>query len=298
MLVAEGLVKRYGPQLALNGFELTVEAGEIVGLVGHNGAGKTTFVEVVCGLVRPDSGTVTVAGVPALRDRYAARRVLGVSPQEQSLYLSATVREHLRLFGALAGLRRGALRAAIEATAEELHLSDVLDRQVGVLSGGQRRRTQAACALLPTPSVLLLDEPTVGADPHTRQALLDAIRTRARAGAAIVYTTHYLPELAHLEATLALADSGRVIARGQQTDLLAGLPSEIRLGFADEVPAGLAERGRIVDGRLCITTLDPASVLAELLAVGRLPDSVDIARPGIDELYAALSPVSEVSNAI
>jgi len=281
-----GLVKTYGARRALDGFDLTVQPGEIVGLVGRNGAGKTTFVEVVTGLVRRDAGQVRIAG---LRDSRAARRLLGVAPQEQALYLPATVREHLRLFGALAGLYRGRLRAAIDTTAEELQLTDVLDRPVGLLSGGQRRRAQAACALLPSPAVLLLDEPTVGADPTTRAALLAAVSVRAARGAAIVYTTHYLPELADLAATLAVVDAGRVIARGNQAELLAGLPTEIQVGFVGGVPARLAERGRVVADVLHVNSFDPAATLATLLSAGHQPVSVDIIRPGLDDLYRAIN---------
>jgi ABC-type multidrug transport system ATPase subunit len=284
VLIATGLIKSYGGRRALNGFDLTVRPGEIVGLVGHNGAGKTTFVEVVTGLVRPDAGQVTVAGVDALRHRNAARRLVGVAPQDQALYLPATVREHLRLFGSLAGLRARTLRAAIDATADELQLTDVLERPVGQLSGGQKRRTQAACALLPTPAVLLLDEPTVGADPSTRHALLAAVLARAEAGAAVVYTTHYLPELAELDATLAVADAGRVIARGRQADLLAGLPSEVRVGFVDGGPP------------LHVTTFDPAATLAGILATGCQPDSVDIRRPGLDDLYQSIEQAQELTS--
>src|SRR5215472_5174997 len=114
MLVAEGLEKRYGSCRALDGFDLTAEAGEIVGLVGHNGAGKTTFVEVVAGLVRPEAGRVRVGGVDALARPRAARALMGISPQETALYPAATVAEHLRLFGELAGLRRAALRRAVD----------------------------------------------------------------------------------------------------------------------------------------------------------------------------------------
>jgi ABC-2 type transport system ATP-binding protein len=213
MLEARGLVKRYGQRTALAGFDLDVRAGEITGLVGHNGAGKTTFIEVVTGLVRPDGGQVRVGGVDVRREPRAARALLGVAPQEQALYVSATVRDNLRLFGALAGLRRAALRRGVAQIAEELQLTEVLDQRAGLLSGGQRRRTQAAAALIGGAPLLLLDEPTAGADPQTRAALLAAVRARAAAGAAVLYTTHYLPELADLAATLAVARAGRVRPR-------------------------------------------------------------------------------------
>ena len=266
MLVAEGLEKRYGSCRALDGFDLTAEAGEIVGLIGHNGAGKTTFVEVVTGLVRPDAGRVSVGDVDVRRDPRWARRLLGVAPQEVALYVSATVQDNLRLFAALAGLRGRAVHRAVAQVAEELQLTRVLGRRTGLISGGQARRVQAAAALVGDPPLLLLDEPTAGADPQTRAALLDAVRARAARGAAVVYTTHYLPELADLGATLAVARSGRVIARGTQESLVSGLPGELR-----------------------ISSSNPPGDLATLLAAGCCPTAVDVRRPDLDDLYRSLA---------
>jgi ABC-2 type transport system ATP-binding protein len=294
MLLAEGLLKQYGDCRALDGFGLSVEPGEITGLVGHNGAGKTTFVEVVTGLIRPDAGRVSVGGVDVRRDPRAARRLLGVAPQELGLYVSATVRDNLRLFAALAGLRRRAVQRAVDAVAEELQLTDVLGQRAGLLSGGQRRRTQAATALVGNPPLLLLDEPTAGADPETRAALLDAVRARAAGGTAVLYTTHYLPELADLGATLAVARSGRIIARGTQDALIRGLPGELRLRFegpaADrDLPAGLRSRARTVGGELRIASADPPADLGVLLAAGCAPVSVDVRKAGLDDLYRCLA---------
>ncbi|MFD5468964.1 ABC transporter ATP-binding protein [Streptomyces sp. NPDC127105] len=277
MLSAEELVKRYGPRRALDGFDLTVAPGEIVGLIGHNGAGKTTFVEIVTGLVRPDAGQVRIGSYDALRAGRAARRLLGVAPQEPALYGGMTVRENLRLLAGLAGLRGRGRDAEIARVLDELRLAAAADRPVGVLSGGQRRRVQAATAMVGSPPLLLLDEPTAGADPETRSALLAAVKARAEAGAAVVYTTHYLPELVDLDATLALARAGRVIARGTQDELTRHLPGELRLTFSD--PA---------EPELRLPTTDPGADLAALLGSGRTPVSVDIRRPGLDDLYHSL----------
>jgi ABC-2 type transport system ATP-binding protein len=295
MLEARELVKRYGTRRALDGFDLTVEPGEITGLIGHNGAGKTTFIEVVTGLTRPEAGRVSVGGVDVLRDPRQARRLTGVAPQELALYVSATVRDNLRLFGALAGLRRRELDRAIGQVAEELHLTGVLDQRAGLLSGGQRRRTQAATALIGGAPLLLLDEPTAGADPQTRAALLGAVRARAAGGAAVLYTTHYLPELTDLRATLAVARAGRIIARGGQETLMKGLPGELRLrldGAAGRrcLPGSLTRRAHTVDGELRITSTDPPADLAALLSAGCSPVSVDVRRPDLDDLYRALAP--------
>lgn len=279
MLHATGLTKRYGSTTALAGLDLTVGPGEIVGLIGHNGAGKTTFVEITAGLTRPDAGTVEIAGIDAVRHPAAARRHLGLAPQHLALYPSTSVRQNLTVFGGLAGLRRRALRAAIDEVATATELTAVLDRPVGLLSGGQQRRTQTATALLHRPAVLLLDEPTVGADPQTRQAMLAVVRQRADAGVAVCYTTHYLPELDELGATLAVLRAGRVIARGTRDELLTGLPGELLLGYAD----GTEHR---------ISSTDPRAALAAAVTDPTRTaglSTVDIRRPSLDDLYHALS---------
>jgi ABC-2 type transport system ATP-binding protein len=277
LLEVSGLTKRYGEVQALAGFDLTVRPGEIVGLVGHNGAGKTTFVDAVSGLIRADGGSVLVDG----RGPVAARHLIGVSPQHIALYPSVSVREHLRLFGGLSGLRRRALATEIGELAEDLRLTSFLDRPAGLLSGGQQRRAQAGVALIHRPRLLLLDEPTAGADPETRQALLDTVRRRAEEGAAVVYTTHYLTELTELEATIAVAKAGRVVARGTAAALLAGLPGEVLLTFAD---------GQEVRR----STTDPTGTLMGLLADAReTVTTVDVRRPDLDDLYRSLATVGE-----
>ena len=221
MLTAQGLTKRYGDVLALAGFELSIAAGEIVGLIGRNGAGKSTFERVAAGIVPPDTGSVRIDGIDLARDPYRARGRLGLAGQELAVYPTATVAENLHFFGALQGLRGAALRRAIDDTCAALRIGELLPRRAAVLSGGQQRRVHTAAALLHRPPVLLLDEPTVGADPAGRAALLATLRARADEGAAICYTTHYLPELDLLRATLAIVSAGRVVARGTRRELLA-----------------------------------------------------------------------------
>jgi len=276
VLTAIDLAKRYDEIQALDGFSLDVLDGEIVGLVGHNGAGKTTFVEMVSGLLRPDSGTVLVDGRPPSR----VRGEIGISPQHIALYRPLTVREHLELYGRLAGLRRKALRAEIDELADQLRLTSFLNRRAGLLSGGQQRRAQAATALIHRPSLLLLDEPTAGADPETREALLEVVKQRAKEGAAIVYTTHYLSELTELQATIAVASRGRVIARGSSADLLGELPGEVRVtAGGDEVR---------------VSTMDSTSTLLELLnGIQRPVESVELRNPTLDDLYHSLAVTHE-----
>jgi len=288
VLRADRLVKRYGGRLALDQFCLQVAAGEIVGLVGSNGAGKTTFVEVVTGLVRPEAGALEVGGIDALSGRLD-RALVGAAPQEQALYPPLTVRQHLHLFGALSGMRRAGLKRAVDATLGELGLEGVADRRAGLLSGGQRRRCQTACALVASPPLLMLDEPTVGADPETRRALLQAVTSRATAGAAVVYTTHYLAELEELGATLAVVSSGRVIARGSQAELLSRLPCRLRVSFSGGVPEGARRHGTVVGDDLTVLCSDPAAALARLVADAPGARSIEMQRPTVEDLYSHLA---------
>ncbi|MFI9388262.1 ABC transporter ATP-binding protein [Kutzneria sp. NPDC052558] len=295
MLEADGLRKHWGPVHALNGFSLSIEAGEICGLMGHNGAGKTTFARICAGLERPDAGRVWVDGHAVDAEPERARSRLGLAPQEIALYPTVTLRQNLSFFGGLAGMRGATLRREIDEIVEAVALTEALDRTVDALSGGQQRRAQAATALLARPSVLLLDEPTVGADPVTRQALLDLVLSRARAGATICYTTHYLPELEVLDATLAVAEAGRVIARGGRRELLAGLPSRVVLGFSSPPPPDLAAQAvrTTDDGELQFSTDRPAQLLATLLT-GLGPDAAlvtaaEIREPNLDDLYQHLT---------
>ena len=297
MLVAEGLEKHYGAVRALSGFSLSVRPGEVVGLVGENGAGKTTFARAVAGLVSLDGGTLRVAGVDVAAEPRAARAALGWAPQELALYPTITARENLLVFGGLSGLgRRESIQRAAELSVA-LELTDVLDRPVGKLSGGQQRRVQAATAMMHRPAVLLLDEPTVGADPITRQAVLSAVRSMADEGCAVVYTTHYLPELEVLGASIAVVKGGRVIARGSRADLLAPVPGRAVLRYAGAPPKMAAHmstaRAVQIDGSdVTITATNPAAYVATLLAshaddVNRLR-SIELSPPTLDDLYRQL----------
>ena len=221
MLRAVGLVKSYGEVHALRGVDLDVRRGEIVGLLGPNGAGKTTLVSIVAGLRRPDAGTVTVDGIDVLTHPHRARLRLGLAPQDTGVYPVVTVRNNLKLFGEIAGLRGSTLNRRIGDVAESLDIVDLLDRKAGNLSGGQKRRLHTAIALLHEPPLLLLDEATTGTDVATRKHLLELIGRLAAAGAAVLYSTHYLHEVEELGARVAIIEEGQVIARGAFTEMIA-----------------------------------------------------------------------------
>jgi ABC-2 type transport system ATP-binding protein len=293
VLHIEGLRKAYGEVVALHGVDLDVATGEIVSLLGPNGAGKTTIVSIVAGLRRPDAGVVEVDGLDALRRSAEVRRRIGLAPQDLGMYPVVSVRNNLLLFGRLAGLGNAELRSRIDEVADALNITDLLDRQGGTLSGGQKRRVHAAIALLHRPPLLLLDEATTGADVETRGHILELVRGLAAEGSAVLYSTHYLQEVEDLGASVALLDDGRVIARGGADELIAAHAAPVvELTFDGEVPTVAIDGSATVDGsRVRLATTDPAATLATVLP--RLPagslQSVEIMRPDLEAVYLGLT---------
>ena len=296
MLDAAGVEKRYGDTDALCGVDLRVEAGEIVGLLGPNGAGKTTFVSIVAGLRRADAGQVTVDGIDVARDTQAARRRLGLAPQDLGVYVSLTVRENLLFFAELADLRGAVLRERIDGVAEALELTELLHRPARTLSGGEKRRLHTAMAMLHRPPLLLLDEPTTGVDVRTRAHLLEVVRDLAAAGTAVCYSTHYLAEVETLGASVAILDRGRMIARGALADLIRTHgTSAIELCFeGDAAPTDIPGYRTEVDGQVlrvfCAAPAEEAAtVLAALGPAASALRSLDIVAPSLEAVFLALT---------
>ncbi len=297
VLEVSGLVKSFGERRVLDQIDLGVAAGEIVGLLGPNGAGKTTLVSIISGLVHPDEGIVRVGGFDVSRDTRDTRRLLGIAPQETGVYPTLTCRQNLRFFAELAGLHGARLREAIDQVADALVLTDLLERRAAELSGGERRRLHTAIALTHRPALVLLDEPTTGADVHTRAALLELVTLVASQGSAVVYSTHYLAEIEHLAASVIVLDRGRVVTRGTVTDLIATHgTSVIELRFRDVVPRIEPPPGttiETVDSLVRLRARDPGPATAELLLqlgeqVGRL-QSFEIVQPSLETVFLELT---------
>jgi ABC-2 type transport system ATP-binding protein len=250
-LEASGLRKSYGAIRAVDGVSLRVRAGEIVGLLGPNGAGKTTTVSIVCGLLPPDAGEIRVAGAPLAGDTDPAKRRLGLVPQELALYEELSADDNLRFFGALQGLEGARLSSRIDAV---LHLTGLAERRrdrVKVYSGGMKRRLNLAAGLLHDPEILLLDEPTVGVDPQSRNAIFESLEKLRDEGKALLYTTHYMEEAERLCDRIVIVDHGRVAAEGTAEELAALLPRAEGPGLDAEARAAialLAARGIPVPG--------------------------------------------------
>jgi ABC-2 type transport system ATP-binding protein len=296
MLMVRGVHKSYGAVEALRGVDLEVAPGEIAALVGPNGAGKTSLVSIIAGLRRPDTGEVTVGGLDVTRHRQQVGPLLGRAPQELAIYPTIKVRENIVVYGELAGLRGAELRTRVDETAEALGITDLLGRLASALSGGQKRRLHTAMALVHRPPLLLLDEPTVGADIESRQQLLDLVRRLAADGAAVCYSTHYLPEVEALGASVAILEAGRVIARGALDELLAThAEPAVELQFHGAPPGHVAALdGAVVHGDLVrIAAPDPAATAARILTSLRPDDpalaGLEVIHPTLESVYLALA---------
>jgi ABC-2 type transport system ATP-binding protein len=226
VLVAKELWKSYGEKPAVKGISLDVHAGEIVGLLGPNGAGKSTTVSMLCGLTRPERGSVTVAGEPVGDEASGAKRRIGLVPQDVSLFEDLGAAANLELFGKLYGIEGALLRERVAAALALVGLTDQAKARPATFSGGMKRRLNIACALVPDPDVLLLDEPTVGVDPQSRNAIFDNLKALRDAGKALVYTTHYMEEADRLCDRIVIVDHGEIVASGSRDALRAMLPAK------------------------------------------------------------------------
>jgi ABC-2 type transport system ATP-binding protein len=219
MLQAHELRKSYGSREVVAGVSFSAGQGEIVGLLGPNGAGKTTIVSMLCGLVAPDSGSIAIAGEAIRGDASEIKRHIGLVPQDLALYEDLSARGNLELFGALYGVSGAKLHERCTHALDLVGLADHAKDKPRTFSGGMQRRLNMACALVHDPDILLLDEPTVGVDPQSRNAIFDNLETLKARGKTLVYTTHYMEEAERLCDRVVIIDHGNVVA----SDTLQGL---------------------------------------------------------------------------
>lgn len=250
MLVASDLRKAYNGTLAVDGVSLQLGRGESVGLLGPNGAGKSTTIAMLSTLTRPDSGRVEFEGQNVLADPDPVRRAMGVVPQEIALYPELSAQENLEFFGGLYGLRGDALKRAIDDALDLVGLSERRRDQIKKYSGGMKRRINIAAALLHDPKIVIMDEPTVGIDPQSRNHILDTVRRLNRErGLTVLYTSHYMEEVEQLCDRVYVMDHGKVIAEGTLPAVraLAGDEGAVWLQ-ATAYPEGLLDALRALPG--------------------------------------------------
>jgi len=225
MLEVEGLTKAFGELKAVNCVSFRANYGEILGLLGPNGAGKTTTVSLIAGFLRPDSGDVLIEGKRVQSDTDPVKQKIGLVPQNLALYDNLSARDNLTFFAALYGLARTKASEAINNALNLVELSDRAGDKVEAFSGGMKRRLNLAAALLHDPQILLLDEPTVGVDPQSRNAIFDNLETIRKQGKTLLYTTHYMEEAERLCDRIVIIDHGKVIADDTLPELHKLLPA-------------------------------------------------------------------------
>jgi ABC-2 type transport system ATP-binding protein len=299
---ATGLRKAYAETPVLAGVDLRVRRGSVFSLLGPNGAGKTTTVRLLCTLLRPDAGSARVAGLDVVADRRRVRRAISLTGQHAAVDELQTGEENLRMMGRLSGLRRAAARERARELLERFDLAEAGRRRVATYSGGMRRRLDLAAGLVGAPSVVFLDEPTVGLDPRSRQAMWDTVAGLAGAGTTVFLITQYREEADRLADRVAVLDGGRIVAEGSPAELKRRVADQrLELVLADEAAFAAASRrlnGRALASDRARLTIDVATD-GSAGDVRALLDEVDPAREAVrrfalrsatlDDVYFALT---------
>ncbi|WP_406455324.1 ATP-binding cassette domain-containing protein [Streptomyces sp. NBC_01622] len=309
-IYAEGLVKTFGDVKALDGVDLDVPEGTVLGLLGPNGAGKTTAVRCLTTLLRPDSGKLTVAGLDVLKQPNEVRRSIGLSGQFAAVDEYLTGRENLQMVGQLYQMKAKAAKARADALLDQFNLADAADRTAKTYSGGMRRRLDLAAALVVSPPVMFMDEPTTGLDPRNRQMLWEVIKQLVSGGTTLLLTTQYLEEADHLAHDIAVVDHGKVIARGTSDQLKArtgGERVEVVVHERDhiEIASALLDKYSLRGFGKGDTTVEEhtrkittpvsggakllAEIIRELDTEGIEIDDIGLRRPTLDDVFLSLT---------
>jgi ABC-2 type transport system ATP-binding protein len=263
VLSLRGLGKDYGERTAVKALDLDVVRGEILGLLGPNGAGKTTTISMACGVVTPTRGSVAIAGVDLARQPYVAKAKLGLVPQDLAIFDELSALQNLRYFGALYGVRD------VEWTLDVVGLRDRAKEPVKRFSGGMKRRLNIACGLVHKPELLVLDEPTVGVDPQSRNHIFETVKSLHARGMTVIYTSHYMEEVETLCDRVAIIDHGAIVALGTIGDLVAkyaGKGVELEIAGDLDAAARAAEPHAAVTREGAILRVEPKGALAPVLA--------------------------------
>jgi ABC-2 type transport system ATP-binding protein len=219
-IVVENLAKKFEDVIAVDGITLQVSKGELFGLLGPNGAGKTTTINILCGLLKPTSGSATVGGYDVQKETAKIKELIGVCPQDTPVYSYLTGRENVEFFGNLHSMPKEKLKENVDALLKRMGLLEDAKRRVGKYSGGMKRRLNLIIALVHDPEIAFLDEPTVAMDPQSRHAVWDFIRDLKKNGKTVILTTHYMEEAELLCDRVGIIDHGKLIALGTPTDLM------------------------------------------------------------------------------
>jgi ABC-2 type transport system ATP-binding protein len=298
-----GLVRRFGDRTAVDDVTFSIGPGEVYGLLGPNGAGKTTTIRLVCGLLPLDGGSVELNDAAVTVRSVRAKAAIGLVPQEVALYPDLTARENLRFFGRLYGLRGRALAERVDEVLGLVDLADRADDRVEAFSGGMRRRLNIGAGLIHRPSLLVLDEPTVGVDPQSRHAILDSVSQLGASGMAVLYTTHYMEEADRICDRVGIIDRGKLVAEGTRRELISQLAEEDRIELTAggdlstltraclELP-GVTE-ATSADGELHLLAREGRRILPRVLETaehhGIEVKSVEVVEPDLESVFLRLT---------
>lgn len=303
ILQAQGLVKRFGDLTAVDGVGFSIAEGETFGLLGPNGAGKTTTISMVAGLLEPDAGSVTVAGETISTRSTRGKDQIGLVPQDLAIYPDLTATENLAFFGRLYEMGRERLQLRIDEVLGVIGLSDRRDDLTKEFSGGMKRRLNIGIGLLHQPRLLILDEPTVGVDPQSRNAILESVEQLSQGGIAVLYTTHYMEEAERLCDRVAIIDQGVIQAEGTRRELVSmvGEKDRVTISGSGDLEAAASSIQEIEgvtsasasDHRIEVLTEDASPVLPEILtrvgAAGGSISGVEVVEPNLEAVFLHLT---------
>ncbi|CAG7622257.1 ATP-binding cassette domain-containing protein [Paenibacillus allorhizosphaerae] len=297
------VVKRYGNKLSVDHLNLSVRQGEIFGLLGPNGAGKSTTIKMVCGLLGIDQGEIKVGGISVASGPLEVKRRIGLVPQDLAIYDNLSARENVSFFGRLYGLRGKLLQERVQEALAFTGLSDRQSDKPAAFSGGMKRRLNIACAIMHRPELIIMDEPTVGIDPQSRNRILESVRQLNRMGSTIIYTSHYMEEVAAISGRVGIMDHGHLIACGTLEEL-RGLVSEAErltirtVNPAEDAVKELRNHPRIREVRAADQTLEIdlaplANALQDILFIlskhGVVIQSLSRSEPDLEDLFLSLT---------
>jgi ABC-2 type transport system ATP-binding protein len=299
ILIAQDLHKAYGDIKAVDGISLQVARGEVFGLLGPNGAGKTTTISMLIGLFPPDSGSITVDGLDLAKETNTVKARMGLVPQELALYPTLSARQNLLFFGRIYSLKGQGLRQRVDEVLEMTGLTERAGDAVEKYSGGMKRRVNIGAGLLHKPDILFLDEPTVGVDPQSRNAIFEGVEELNRAGMTVIYTTHYMEEAQRLCHRVAIVDNGKVIALDTPAALIRSLGGGIIIvglteGRAEEIVEQVAQLPSVkaatrTDGQLKVETHRFQQALMDILDLTNQLDiqitSLDMLEPNLESVF-------------
>lgn len=303
MLKIENIKKTYGEINAVNNINIEINKGEVIGLLGPNGAGKSTTISMISTLIKPDSGNIVFKGQSILKSPKVIQKVLGIVPQEIALYPTLTGYENLKFWGSAYGLKGSILKKRIEEVSEIIGIKDRLKDKIEKYSGGMKRRINIGAALLHNPEILIMDEPTVGIDPQSRNHILETIKELNRNGMTIIYTSHYMEEVEFLCDRIYIMDEGNIVADGTKDELVKLVQNErvIRIEYENDVK-GISDVLRNVESVISLSSdiktvtieaKDDKSLMKKIIDLSNKDEmdivSIDVEKPNLESVFLNLT---------